>query len=144
LPSRAYPRTALWILAAVLALAVSAACTSTKGNSGTDSTAMNAIAEQIQTELGGQPGVVSAKVVYQNSVTASGAAMVNLSIKPGTDVDTTISAAVRTVWLSKLNPLSSIRIDIVYYQSQQRGIVKYFIVKDDQTQLEQMYGPRPT
>jgi hypothetical protein len=129
-------------MAAVLTLTFSAACTSAK--QGVDSAVMSLVTEQIRMELSGQPGVVSARVIYQNSITASGAAMVNLSVKPGTDVDTTIDTAVRAVWLSKLNPLSTIRIGIVYYQSQQRGIVKYVIVANEQAQLEQKYGPRPT
>lgn len=144
MPSRTHPHIARWLLAVLCTLTLSTACTA-RGTPGTDPKALNtAVAQQIQTELAGQPGVVTARVVYQDNLTTPGSAAVDLSVEPGADVDATIDTVVRAVWLSKLNPLSTIRVGIVYYQSQQSGTVKNLIVKDQQAQLEQKYGPRPT
>ena len=132
------------IATALLALAATVGCTGAKANGG-DQKQMDAITQNIQSELAQKPGVVTAKVGYQNNVDASERADVNLALKPGTDPQPVIDDAVRLVWQSKLNPLSSINVGVVFDQSNQRGMTKRVNIlnRNEKAEMESKYGQRP-
>ena len=141
------PRTRRAVLA-VLALVLcgaGAACTPGRQAQQRDGTkAMDAIAGGIQQQLAQRPGVESARVVYQNTaVTTPGTAAVNLTLKPGTDAGTEIDEAVRLVWLSRLHPLDTIRVGVVYPGNSPSGSVRYVDLAKQKADLEARYGPRP-
>lgn len=148
LRSRRAPRPFRMVAAVVLALTVvvaSAGCIGPKTKPGSDQTAMDAIAQQIQTTLAQRPDVVNADVGYQNNLDASERADVGVKVKAGADFEPVIDEAVRLIWQSKLNPLSSIRIDVIDAENAQRGKTRHvnLLNSNEKAPLESKYGPRP-
>ena len=146
--ARRAPRPSLVVATVTLGLLVllgSAACTASKGKPASDQKAMDTIAQQIRTTLAQRPDVVNADVGYQNNMNASGRADVGIKVKAGTAFEPVIDEAVRLIWHSKLNPLSSIRIDVIDAENLQRGETRHInlLNSDNKAQLEGKYGPRP-
>ena len=127
---------------ALLAMTSGASCSNPKQKS--ESKAMDTIAAQIQTTLAQRQELVTVKVNYQDTLDASGTAAVAASVKPGTDLEAIVDNALKLVWQSRLNPLSSIRIDIGFDNSNQRGTTRIVIVDNEKADLDQKYGPHPT
>lgn len=131
-------------VAALLGLLTAVGC-GALGTDGDDNKRvdMDAISTQLETQLLEVPGVTRAEVVWQDNVTAPGSTAVNVSVKPETALEPVVDAAVRLVWHSKLNPLTSIRVGAVHDGNETSGTVRSIIVKDEQAELDKKYGPRP-
>jgi len=77
----------------------------------------------------------TAKVSYQNNVEARGAAAVNVTVKSGSDSALVIDDAIRLVWISKLSPLSTIRVGVVYPDNNPLGAIRYVDPEKEQADL---------
>jgi hypothetical protein len=137
------PRVLVAVTVAMVVLAASG-CTRPKAKANSDQKAMDTITQEIQTTLAQKPDVVQAKVGYQNTVDAYQRTDVSIALKPGTDLEPVIDEATRLIWQSKLNPLSSITIGVVYDQSDQRGTTRRIDAVKDKADLDGKYGPHPT
>ncbi|MFY1668842.1 hypothetical protein ACN27G_02620 [Plantactinospora sp. WMMB334] len=102
----------------------------------------DAIATEIQEALAARPDVVRVKVGYQNNISNSASASVTATLKAGADFDPFLDEAVRLVWLSRLDPLSSISAAAIDAEDEQRGTTRHLTL-DDSAELERRYGPRP-
>jgi hypothetical protein len=131
-------------VAALVILAGAVGCSHDKTKAGSDPKAMNVIAAQIQTNLAQRPGVVQAKVVYQDSLDTPGNAAIAIGVQPGTDLGPIVDNALQLIWQSPLNPLRYIQIDVGYDQSTQPGISRNVDPVKDRAELDQKYGPHPT
>jgi hypothetical protein len=105
---------------------------------------MDDIATQIQTSLAQWPGVVHAKVVYQDNLDTPGNAAAAVGVKTGTDLDPIVDNALRMIWQSRLDPLRYIQIDVGYDQSSQPGASRSVDPVKERAELDQKYGPHPT
>jgi hypothetical protein len=105
---------------------------------------METITAQIQATLTQRPDVASVKVFYSDDISDPGFATANIKVKAGKPFEPVIDETVRLIWLSQLNPLSSIRIGILDVVDLQRNEVRDLDTDGtDQAALEQEYGPRP-
>jgi hypothetical protein len=102
----------------------------------------DAIAAEIQEALAARPEVVRVDVGYQNNISNSASASVTATLQAGADFDPFLDEAVRLVWLSKLDPLSSIRASAIDDEDKQRHATRH-LTSDDKAELERKYGPRP-
>jgi hypothetical protein len=103
----------------------------------------DAIAAQIQAALRQRPDVVTAEVNYQNTLDASAQATAAISVKPGTNLDQTVAAALRLIWQSKLFPLRSINLYVTYDRSDQPGTTRSIDTVKQKAELDRAYGARP-
>ncbi len=123
------------------AVLASGGCTNSKENQA----AMDAITTQIQAILAKRPEVTQADVNYQNSLDASAQASANIFVKPGSDYSGVADETVRLLWTSKLNPLTSITIDVTDVKDSTRGKVERIIATSAQevADLNSKYGQHP-
>ncbi|GAB1693499.1 hypothetical protein [Krasilnikovia sp. M28-CT-15] len=130
-------------LAAVLTVAATTGCNNKK-SAETDSK-MQEIAAGIQAELATRPGVTKVEVDYQDTFDAPAASVVSITAKHGTDLQPLVDESIKLVWTSKLNPLTSIRVDVTDPQDSSRSIDKLltFAEAGEKAELERKYGPRP-
>src|SRR4051794_26917285 len=137
-------RTVAAFAVAVVAVTVTAACTSEKKpETKADTSGMNTIATDIQTKLAGRPDVTQAKVIYQDNITAPGSTVVSVVAKPGADLNTVVDDSIKLVWTSRLNPLKSINVGVADPQDASRGVTKLVVPANanDKAELESKYGP---
>ncbi|MDT5036745.1 MAG: hypothetical protein QOE03_1930 [Micromonosporaceae bacterium] len=113
------------------------------GDTRAATTSHDAIAARIQAALRQRPDVVTAEVNYQNTLDASAQATAAISVKPGTDLDRTVDAALRLIWQSKLFPLRSINLYVTYDHGDQPGTTRSIDTVRQQAELDRAYGPRP-
>jgi hypothetical protein len=130
------------VTAGVFGLTV-AACAPGRTEATADSKAMDAIARDIQDALARRPDVANAKVSYQNNIETAGAAAVNVTLKPGSDSAPVIDDAVRLVWQSRLHPLDTIRVGVVYPDNNPPGTIRYVYPDKEKADLDRRYGPHP-
>ena len=131
------------VVVGLAALATAAGCVPGKAEPAADPPPSDAITRDIQAALAQRADVVTAKVSYQNNVETSGAAAVNVSLKPGSDAAPVIDDAIRLVWQSRLEPLSVIRVGVVYPDNNPPGTVRYVYPRTEKRDLDDRYGPRP-
>jgi hypothetical protein len=138
---RTVPATTAIALVTLL-LVVGVACTH-KGPAKMDAEAINAVTSRIQAELQRRPDVVKAQASYQDNVSASGEATVAVTVKAGTDFEPVIDEALRLIWQSTLNPLSSIRVSAIDADDLQRGTVRHVNADTQKGELDGKYGSHP-
>jgi hypothetical protein len=133
------------VITLALAAVVVAGCGpgASPGGSVTDTAAMQAIADRIRGSLAQRPDVVSATVVYQDSVTAPAQAYLTLAVTAGTALDPLAAEATKMVWQSGLHPLRHIDIRVAD-TARSRGAHVVWDLPKDADQLTAAYGPRPT
>jgi hypothetical protein len=112
------------------------------GGNVSDTAAMQAVADEIQGSLARRPDVVSATVVYQDSVTAPAQAYLTVAVTAGAALDPVAAEATRMVWQSRLHPLRHIDIRVAD-TAQSRGDHVVWDLPKDSDQLTAAYGPRP-
>lgn len=98
---------------------------------------------EIQAALRQRPDVVTVKVNYQNTLDAAARVDVNIMVKAGADFTPVVEDALCLLWQSPLDPLSSIRIDVVDEIDRQRGVTRHVDADRQRTQLNATCGPRP-
>ena len=128
------------VVAGLIAFATATGCVPGKAEPKVDT---DAITHDIQAALAQRADVVTAKVSYQNTIETSGAAAVNVTVKPGSDSAPVIDDAIRLVWQSRLNPLSVIRVGVVYPDNNPPGTVRYVYPRTEKPDLDDRYGPHP-
>jgi len=89
------------------------------------------------------PGVVEAQVTYGTDITNAGSTGVSLIVEEGVGFEQANDFAVRTVWLSQLNPLVAIVVGVGLDEDRTQGIAHDYNRLDDWDELESRYGPRP-
>jgi hypothetical protein len=89
--------------------------------------------------------VVKAEVGYQNNVEAPGMVTASTTVQTAADVDAVVDNALRLIWHSRLNPLSSIHIGVMVAEAGQRGSSRDINVLDrtQKADLDRQYGARP-
>ncbi len=133
------------LLAALALTLMVAGCSVVNPTSPAEQASMDAISAQIEHSLEQRPDVVSARVVYQNSLDASAQVEAAVTVKGGTDLAPVLDEAERLIWQSRLSPLHSVTIDIGDASNPQRGDVRRVDLLDQATiqDLQSRYGPRP-
>ncbi|MBF9128570.1 hypothetical protein I0C86_06150 [Plantactinospora sp. S1510] len=121
---------------------VAVASCSGLGDSPEERAESGVITAEIQEALAQRPEVVRVEVGYQNNISNSASASVTATLKAGADFDPFLDEAVRLVWLSKLDPLGSIRASAIDAEDIHRGTTRH-LNPDDKAELERKYGPRP-
>jgi hypothetical protein len=131
-----------------LGLLVVAGCTSPGGGASPRSgpaVPVDTISAEIEEELGRRDDVSKVDVYYQDSVTVPESAGVDVTMQPFADPQAIQEEAVRLVWKSRLNPLSTIRVSVIDPVEPVNGVsVSLNLLKDAEREpLEERYGPRP-
>ena len=146
-PSRARARRIASAVAVPLGLLMAAGCTGPgAGASPSTSAPTDRISAAIEAELGRRDDVSSVDVYYQDSLTIPESASVDVTMKPGADPQVLSDEAVRLVWQSRLNPLSTIAVSVIDPVEPTKGVATSInLLEDDQrAPLEREYGPHPS
>jgi hypothetical protein len=106
---------------------------------------LDTISAEIEDELAQRDDVQSADLIYNNNLTVSGTASVDVRMTPGADPQVIHDDAVRLVWESRLNPLKVISINVIDPVEPQNGVSSSLSLSDDAARepLEKKYGPHP-
>lgn len=106
---------------------------------------IEAISADIEAELGKRDDVSDVDVYYNDTVTVPASASVDVTMKPGADPHAITDEAVRLIWQSRLNPLSTIRVSVIDPVEPTNGVASSFNLFEDADReaLERDYGPHP-
>lgn len=126
------------VVVVLLVLAGLAGCRDTRPGS-----FMSDVALVVQTALGRRTDVVTVRVGFQDDLVAAGRADVNVTAVAGAAFSPVVDDAVRLLWQSQLDPLSSIRVDLVDDLDWHRGMVRHVDAVREMAELEGRYGHRP-
>jgi hypothetical protein len=132
----------------LLVLLTLAACGSGgAGGTGASSNAppAAAISADIQSRLTARPDVASAEVHFGNGLDDYATAHVQVTVRGGADLDAVYDDAVRLTWLSRLNPLHRMTVDLSDAADPTRGGFHQVDLQDAAVtdRLQQQYGPHP-
>jgi hypothetical protein len=90
------------------------------------------------------PGVVRVDGGYTRDVSnAGGAVVLSVTVRPGTDLGHVADEAVRRVWLSRLDPVTSMTVTVGPDGDPAGAIDRHADFRFDRDQLTSTYGPRP-
>jgi hypothetical protein len=70
------------------------------------------LAAQLQEQFGRLPGAADASVSYQDNITKRAALRANVRVEAGTDITATLDAVEEAVWLSEVDPLRDLHINV--------------------------------
>jgi hypothetical protein len=103
------------------------------------------ISAEIEDQLRQRDDVAAVDVYYQDSITVPQSASVDLTMEPGADPRALNDEAVRLIWESRLNPLSTIHVVVIDPVEPMNGVDSAFNLLDDEQRapLEKKYGPHP-
>jgi len=103
------------------------------------------VSAEIEDELGHRDDVASVDVRYDDSLTVSATASVDVTMKPGADPQVLNDEALRLVWQSKLNPLSVISVSVIDPVTPLNGVSTSVNLFQDaeRAPLERAFGPHP-
>jgi hypothetical protein len=136
------PVTTLAILFAILVVGCAAG-----GNGRPDDrdTRNKAESDAVVKRLRQLPGVLRVDGGYNRDASnPGGAAVLSITVRLGTDLQHVADEAVRLVWLSHLDPISSMTATVGPDGNPGAAIDRHADFKFDQDQLTASYGPRPT
>jgi hypothetical protein len=131
-----------------IGLLVAAGCTAAGGGttpSASSAVPVDTISAEIEEELTRRDDVASAEVFYNDDVTVSASAMVDVTMEPGADPQALHDEALRLVWESRLNPLNTIAVNVIDPVEPLNGLSSSVDLLDaaDREPLEEQYGPHP-
>jgi hypothetical protein len=103
------------------------------------------ISADIEEQLRQRDDLSTVDVWYQDSITVPESASVEITMTPGADPQAINDEAVRLVWESRLNPLSTIHVSVIDPVEPINGVSSAFNLLDDAQRepLEEKYGPHP-
>jgi hypothetical protein len=103
------------------------------------------ISAEIEEQLRQRDDLSTVDVWYQDSITVPESASVEITMTPGADPQAINDEAVRLVWESRLNPLSTIHVSVIDPVEPINGVSSAFNLLDDAQRepLEEKYGPHP-
>ena len=106
---------------------------------------LDRISAEIEDQLRQRDDVATVDVYYQDSITVPQSASVDLTMEPGADPRALNDEAVRLVWESRLNPLSTIHVVVIDPVEPMNGVDSAVNLLDDEQRapLEEKYGPHP-
>jgi hypothetical protein len=91
------------------------------------------------------PGVLRVDGGYtRDASNAGGAVILSITVRPATDLQHVADEAVRLVWLSRLDPITSMTVTVGPDGNPGGAIDRHADFKFDKDQLTASYGPRPT
>ncbi|RZU31151.1 hypothetical protein [Blastococcus saxobsidens] len=104
-----------------------------------------AVGADIERQLLARDDVADAEVRYRDDVTVPASAAVDVTMEPGADAEALADEAVRLVWLSALEPLHSITLEIGDPEDPPSGVSRIVDLLDDAQRdaIESEHGPRP-
>lgn len=107
--------------------------------------AADRITAGIEDELSSRDDVADVDVYYQDSVTIPESASADITMRPGADPQAISDEAVRLIWLSRLNPLSTIDVSVINPDEPIKGVSTSLNLQQDadRASLESRYGPHP-
>lgn len=128
-----------------LLVAAGCAAPDAEGTPSPPATGLDSISAEIEEQLRQLDGVANVDVYYQDSITVPESAAVDITIEPGADPQALNDEAVRLVWESRLNPLSTIHVSVIDPVTPMDGVASAVnLLEDDQRdRLEKKYGPHP-
>ena len=106
---------------------------------------LDGICAEIEDQLRQRDDVAKVDAYYQDSITVPESASVDITMTPGADPQAISDEAVRLVWESRLNPLSTIHVSVIDPVEPINGVATPVnLLDDDQREaLEEKYGPHP-
>jgi hypothetical protein len=91
------------------------------------------------------PGVLRVDGGYHRDASDPGGAVVlSITVRPGTGLQQVADHAIRSVWLSRLNPITSATVTVGPQDKPSAAIDRHADFVFDRAQLTASYGPRPT
>ncbi|WP_157943913.1 hypothetical protein [Blastococcus atacamensis] len=99
----------------------------------------------IERELADRDDVADAEVLYRDDVTVPSTVAVDVTIEPGADVAALADEALRLVWLSDIEPLTTIQVEVINPSDPMQGLSRAVRLLDDaeRAAVEDRFGPRP-
>jgi hypothetical protein len=103
------------------------------------------ISAEIEEQLRQRDDLSTVDVWYQDSITVPESASVEITMTAGADPQAINDEAVRLVWESRLNPLSTIHVSVIDPVEPINGVSSAFNLLDDAQRepLEEKYGRHP-
>jgi hypothetical protein len=140
-------RTATAAVLPVVLLAVAGCALAGSGASSSPGPAgeVDRISAEIEEQLRQRDDLSTVDVWYQDSITVPESASVEITMTPGADPQAINDEAVRLVWESRLNPLSTIHVSVIDPVEPINGVSSAVNLLDDAQRepLEEKYGPHP-
>ncbi|MEN3360978.1 MAG: hypothetical protein V7637_4960 [Mycobacteriales bacterium] len=140
-------RRPLPILGILLVLALAGCTSSGSGVSGRgdDRDAQNrAEFDTIAGTLRKLPGVSRVDGNYRRDASnPGGAAVLSITVEPGTELPRVADEAARALWLSRLDPITSATVTVGPADRPKDAIDRHIDFKFERDQLTASYGPRP-
>ena len=144
-------RRAVRVLALALGALALAGCTSggaggTPSASSTPEDPTAGTRAEIERQLAERDGVAAAEVLYRDDLTVPATVAVDVTIEPGADVDALAEEALRLVWLSDIEPLTAIQVEVINRSDPMSGLSRSVRLLDDAEReaAEDRFGPRPS
>ena len=98
----------------------------------------------VNTSLGRLAGVLRVDGGYtRDASNARGAVVLSITVRPGTDLRQVADNAVRSVWLSRLDPIASMTVTVGSEGKPAAAIDRHADFAFDRGQLTAGHGPRP-
>jgi hypothetical protein len=136
------------LVAVVLVTVALAGCASGGGAGGPsrreDRDARNRTeSDTVNRSLGRLPGVLRVDGGYRRDASnAHGAVVLSITVRPGTDLAHVADQAIRAVWRSRLDPVSSMTVTVGSEDKPAAAIDRHTDFLFDRGQLTTSYGPR--
>ena len=107
--------------------------------------AVDAMCAEIEEQLTARDDIAASEVWYQDTLTVPASAAVDVTPEPGADLEALADEAVRSVWLSRIEPLNSITVEVANPPDPPSGISRIVDLLDEEQRaaIESEYGPRP-
>jgi hypothetical protein len=146
--TRAIARRTATVAALPVGLLIVAGCAlagSGAASSPSPAVEVDRISAEIEEQLRQRDDLSTVDVWYQDSITVPESASVEITMTPGADPQAINDEAVRLVWESRLNPLSTIHVSVIDPVEPINGVSSAFNLLDDAQRepLEEKYGPHP-
>ena len=137
-------------VAALVSLALVAMAGCSGGGSATPrgsdpAVAIERIGTGIEERLAERPDVAGADVSYRDDISNPASAIVDITMKPGADMEALYEEGVRLIWESGINPLTLIYVNVINPDDPPSGLSRTTHLKegDEREVLEETYGPHP-
>jgi hypothetical protein len=99
--------------------------------------------DAVNRRLAALPGVIRVDGGYARNAEDPGSANLSIGTRPDADLDAIADDAIRTVWLSHLDPIGSMTVRVGRRDKPTVNVLRHVDFDQQKAALTKRYGPRP-